>query len=240
MPFDWLADTILRSTPLWRDPAAIREELFSLERLESHARSLAAAQPVAAGPRSGRPLDRRLAENQQRLVAAFKTLGAAAAAREEVTPAAQWLLDNFHLVEEQVREIRRDLPRSYYRQLPKLISGPFDGLPRVFGIAWAFVAHTDSRFEAGALLRFVAAYQAVQPLSIGELWAVAITLRLVLIENLRRIADRLVSSREARLAADQLADRLLGAYGRAPEPAEGVLAAEDTPCLLYTSDAADE
>ncbi len=229
MLFDWWADTILRSTPLWRDPAAIREELFSLERLESHARSLAAAQPVAAGPRSGRPLDRRLAENQQRLVAAFKTLGAAAAAREEVTPAAQWLLDNFHLVEEQVREIRRDLPRSYYRQLPKLISGPFEGLPRVFGIAWAFVAHTDSRFEAGALLRFVGAYQAVQPLSIGELWAVAITLRLVLIENLRRIADRLVGSREARLAADQLADRLLGAYGRAPEPAEGVLAAEDTP-----------
>lgn len=227
MPFDWVADTILRPTPLWRDPAPIREELFSLERLESHARSLAAAQPVAPAPRSGRPLDRRLADNQQRLVAAFQMLGAAAAAGEEVTPAAQWLLDNFHLVEEQVREIRRDLPRSYYRQLPKLISGPFEGLPRVFGIAWAFVAHTDSRFEATGLLRFVGAYQAVQPLSIGELWAVAITLRLVLIENLRRIADRLVSSRESRLAADEMADRLLGAYGQAPEPAEAVLPATE-------------
>lgn len=224
-PFDRFADAVLKSTPVWRDPAPIREELFSLERLENHARSLAAAQPVAPGPRSGRPLNRRLADNQQRLVGAYQTLSAAAAAGEEVTPAAQWLLDNFHVVEEQVREIRRDLPPSYYRQLPKLISGPFEGLPRVFGIAWAFVAHTDSRFEAAALLRFVSAYQAVQPLSIGELWAVAITLRLVLLENLRRIADRLISSRESRQAADALADRVLGAYGRTPEPAETVLVA---------------
>ncbi|MFX8343312.1 hypothetical protein ABTL58_19605, partial [Acinetobacter baumannii] len=82
------------------DPAPIREELFSLERLENHARSLAAAQPVAPGPRSGRPLTRRLADNQQRLVGAYQTLSAAAAAGEEVTPAAQWLLDNFHVVEE--------------------------------------------------------------------------------------------------------------------------------------------
>jgi cyclic beta-1,2-glucan synthetase len=127
-----------------------------------------------------------------------------------VVPAAEWLLDNYHVVEEQIREIRDDLPSSYYRQLPKLIDGPFAGYPRVFGITWAFVAHTDSRFDPEMLCRFVRAYQRVEPLTIGELWAVAITLRIVLVENLRRAAKRIVNSRSARQEADLVADRLLG------------------------------
>ena len=85
-------------------------------------------------------------------------------------------------------------------------------------MAWAFVAHTDSRFDPETLRRFVHAYQQVQPLTIGELWAVAITLRIVLIENLRRLAERIVRGRAAREEADALADRLLGADDRAAEP----------------------
>ena len=82
-----------------------------------------------------------------------------------ITPAAEWLLDNYHLVEQQVREVRTDLPPGYYRQLPKLSDGPLAGYPRVFGLAWAFVAHTDSRFDPEMLTRFVRAYQTVQPLT---------------------------------------------------------------------------
>ena len=125
-------------------------------------------------------------------------------------PAAEWLVDNFHVVDEQIRQIHDDLPRGYYRQLPKLATGPLEGFPRVFGIAWAFVAHTDSRFDFETLSRFVRAYQRVQPLTIGELWAVAITVRIVLVENLRRSAERIVSSREERQEANAVADRLLG------------------------------
>ena len=79
----------------------------------------------------------------------------ATAIREErsITPAAEWLVDNFHVVEEQIREIRDDLPRGFYRQLPKLADGPLQGYPRVFGIAWAFVAHTDSRFDPQMLVQ---------------------------------------------------------------------------------------
>src|SRR6185503_14922286 len=129
-----------------------------------------------------------------------------------------WVLDNFHVVEEQIREIREDLPSGFYRQLPKLAEGPFAGFPRVFGIAWAYVAHTDSRFEPESLRRFVRAYQTVAPLTIGELWAVAITLRIVLVENLRRVAQRIVISRAARQEADLIADRLLGINGQAVDP----------------------
>ncbi len=141
---------------------------------------------------------------------AYRTLAAAAGEGHPISPAAEWLLDNYHLVEEQIREIRQDLPPSFYRLLPKLANGPFDGYPRVLGVAWAFVAHTDSRFDPETLRHFVRAYQRVQPLTIGELWAVAITLRIVLVENLRRAAARIVSSRAARQEADALADRLSG------------------------------
>ena len=210
-------------TAPWDDTAPIRAELFSVERLEDHARSLAAAQTVVPGERSGAQLAKRLAENDAVLVAAYRDIAEAVAAGAAITPAAEWLIDNFHVIERQIREIRADLPAGYYRQLPKLAAGPFARYPRVFGVTWAFVAHTDSLFDPEVLRRYLRAYQEVQPLTIGELWAVAITLRIVLVENLRRIAKRVVDSRSGRGAADVVADRLLGAGERPPEPAAAVL-----------------
>jgi cyclic beta-1,2-glucan synthetase len=201
----------------------IRSELFSIERLEQHAESLAAAQPVTPRPGAGRPLAARLRDNGRVLLAAYRAIGAAIREERAITPAAEWLVDNFHVVEEQIREIHDDLPRGFYRQLPKLADGPLAGYPRVFGLAWAFVAHTDSLFDPETLCRFVRAYQRVQPLTIGELWAVAITLRIVLVENLRRLAERIVRGRAARQEADALADRLLGVGTREAEPIAATL-----------------
>ena len=203
---------------LWDDEDPIRSELFSVERLEQHAESLAANQPISTTPASGRSLVDRLAHNERTLLDAYRRLAKAADQGRPITPAADWLLDNYHLVEQQVREVRTDLPPGYYRQLPKLSSGPLAGYPRVFSVAWAFVAHTDSRFDPEALTRFVRAYQNVQPLSIGELWAVAITLRIVLVENLRRSAVRIMTRRAEREEADAVADRLLGVGDLVADP----------------------
>jgi cyclic beta-1,2-glucan synthetase len=189
----------------------IRSELFSIERLEQHGESLATAQRVTRRPAAGRPLVLRLEDNGRVLLEAYRTIADAISEEQIITPAAEWLVDNFHIVDEQIREIHDDLPGRFYRQLPKLADGPFEGYPRVYGIAWAFVAHTDSRFDLESLSRFVRAYQRIQPLTIGELWAVAITLRIVLIENLRRSAELIVSSREERYHANTIADHLLGA-----------------------------
>jgi cyclic beta-1,2-glucan synthetase len=198
----------------------IRSELFSVERLEQHAVSLAAAQHVTTRPSTGRQLAGRLRENGRVLHEAYSAIAKAVREDRAITPAAEWLIDNFYVAQEQIREIRDDLPRGYYRGLPKLADGPLEGYPRVYGIAWAFVAHTDSRFDPEMLRRFVQAYQHAQPLMIGELWAVAITLRVVLVENLRRSAERIESSRAARQEADALADRLLGVGSRPAEAPE--------------------
>lgn len=209
--------------PPWDDGAAIRSELFSVDRLEEHAKSLAATQVVTPREAKVVSLVRRLADSEAALLAAYYDVVDAINEGAAITPAAEWLVDNFHLVEKQIRAVQADLPPAYYRQLPKLAGGPFAGYPRVFGVAWAFIAHTDSLFDPEVLRRYLRAYQEVQPLTIGELWAVAITLRIVLVENLRRIAQRVVDSRTGRHLADVVADRLLGAGGRLAEPAEAVL-----------------
>ncbi len=201
----------------------IRAELFSAERLEQHGETLAAAQRVTTTPRKARPLLPRVLDNGRVLLESYRAIAQAIREERAIEPAAEWLVDNYHIVDEQVREIRDDLPPGFYRELPKLAEGHLGGYPRVYGLAWAFVAHTDSRFDPEMLRRFVRAYQRVQPLTIGELWAVAITLRVVLVENLRRLAERIVHGRAARQQADAVADRLLGLGGRSTEPAATIL-----------------
>ena len=205
----------------------IRAELFSVERLEQHAESLAGAQRLSPRLRSGRLLTPRLYDNTKVLIETYRAIVRATFEHEQITPAAEWLLDNFHVVDEQIREIKNDLPPGYYRKLPKLVDGPLQGYPRVFGIAWALVAHTDSAFDFQKLTRFVEAYQRVQPLTIGELWAIAITLRITLVENLRRLAEQIVARLAAGQLADKLADRILGTDKSDPEPASKVLQSLD-------------
>ena len=205
----------------------IRAEIFSVERFEQHAESLAAAHRVTTTPRTGHRLLRRVLDNGRVLLESYRTIAAEVRQGRAIEPAAEWLVDNYHIVDEQLREIRDDLPPGFYRELPKLMEGHLEGYPRVFGLAWAFVAHTDSRFDPEILRRFVRAYQRVQPLTIGELWAVAITLRIVLVENLRRLAERIVVGRAARQEADAAADRLLGLGGQPVESVQLALQRSD-------------
>lgn len=199
------------ATP-WQDTAAIRSELFGTERLEHHALTLAMAQTVTDQPaQGGRELARRVSENARFLLGAYKACALNLQEGRAISPAAEWLLDNFHLVEEQFRQVADDLPHDYYRQLPKLSAGPFAGYPRVLGLAWAYVAHTDSLLCSPVLALFVKSYQKVSPLTIGELWAVAITLRIVLIENMRRLAQEITRGSDLRKTADDIVDRIWAA-----------------------------
>jgi cyclic beta-1,2-glucan synthetase len=220
------------ATAGFRVEEPIRAELFGIERLEQHGESLAAAARTTAKPARGRNLLPRVRENGSVLLAAYRNVVEAVAEKREITLAEEWFLDNFYVVDEQLREIRDHLPRSYYRLLPKIAAGHLAGYPRVFGLTWAYVAHTDSRLELETLQRFVRAYQRIQPLSIGELWAVAIHLRVALVENLRRLSEQVIRARRARAKADELADRLLGLSGRPAESTEDVLRGlDDTPLV---------
>jgi cyclic beta-1,2-glucan synthetase len=211
------------------EEAPIRFELFNTERLEQHAVSLAQAQKISA-LKKGRKLIPRVHENALVLLEAYKAVAEAVREQHAITPAAEWLLDNFHVIEEQVSDIHVDLPESYSRELPKLAEGVLAGYPRVYGIAWALVAHTDSRFAPDLLTLFVKAYQNVEPLTLGELWAIPITLRVLLVENLRRLAVSIMRSQNGRRLADEFVDRAeqIVAGSDRPDPPipEGILPAE--------------
>lgn len=197
------------------DEQPVRAEIFSIERLEQYAQTLAAEHKTVT--RKGRAqLLPRLEDNRRKLIASYKNLVEAIRNGRAISPAAEWLVDNFHIVEEQLREIRQDLPRGYYHELPKLATGKLQGYPRIYAVALALIAHTDCRLDTNTLRRFIAAYQTVAPFSIGELWAIAITLRLALAENLRRLALIIIRAREQREEADKLADRLLEVATRQP------------------------
>ncbi len=202
---------------------SIRSELFSMERLEQEAERLAAADRVTIRPCARQHLARRLQDNGRALVDAYRDVETAVREERVITPADQWLVDNFYVAQQQIRQVQDHLPRGFFRALPTLAEGPLEGYPRVFGVAWALVAHTDSRLDRETLVRFVSAYQRVQPLTMSELWAVAVMLRLVLVENLRRSAEQITSGRAACREADTLADRLLGLGGREREPPETAL-----------------
>jgi cyclic beta-1,2-glucan synthetase len=220
-PFRLFARRAAAFSQASQDP--IRSELLSVERLEERAEALARAQRVTPEPREGRPLAPRLRDNAKVLTDAYRNIALSAKAEHPITPAAEWMLDNFHIVEEQVREILDDLPPAFYRRLPKLSEGLLAGYPRVFGIAWDLVGHTDSGFDLERLTHYVTAYQRVQPLTIGELWAIAITLRLVLVENLRRLAEAIVSRHAAYQDANAIADRLVGAGAETADSVDAVL-----------------
>jgi cyclic beta-1,2-glucan synthetase len=189
------------------DEPPLRAELFSSDQMKQHAKALADSHKLSSGRASDRLLT-RLAENEAVLIAARNLLTEAVKARRRIAPAGEWLLDNFYLIEEQIRMARRHLPKGYSRELPRLLNGPSAGLPRVYDIALEIISHGDGRADLESLSSFVAAYQTVTILKLGELWAVPIMLRLALIENLRRVGARIAADRADRNRADSWADQM--------------------------------
>ena len=180
----------------------IRAELLGLERLESYARDLAAACVLAPARPANSPLLAQFVENMRILNRVHEQLTTNG---DLHGIDAEWLVDNFHIIEDSLREVRRDLPPGYDEQLPKLSVPPLLGYPRVYALALALVAHTDSELDETRILRFVRAFQEGAPLTIGELWALPAMLRLVLLENLRRLSEKMIWRWEERRRAERWA-----------------------------------
>ncbi len=204
----------MSSAPLPSHPfvgtALVAGELLPPARLEVLAAALARDHAVRSVPdRAGRTVWNRIGASGLTLVHAIRTISRESRAGHPISPAAEWLIGNGPLLRDNVRELRETLPWRRFSDLPALEAGPFAGSPRILAVAWAWLEHTDTRFDADLFASFLIAYQRERPLSIAELWAAPSALRAVLVENLRRLSDRIVARRSARLAADHLADALL-------------------------------
>ena len=186
----------------------VRAEIFGPERFAMHGHSLALTHDAGPSGPVGASFFPRLRDNIRMLRRAHRYISAQAGTGTDISPAAEWLLDNFHLIEAQLKAVHEGLPRSYFRSLPVLLGEPLAGLPRVYGVAWAFVAHTDSAFDEELLVRFLCAYQDTRELNLAEMWALPTSLRVVLVENLRRLAERLATQKAASELANLCCDRI--------------------------------
>ncbi len=186
----------------------IRSEIFGPERFAQHGRSLGLAQHAVRPRAREATFFPRLRSNIAVLRSAHAYLGALEPGGDDTSPAAEWLLDNFHLIEAQLLAIHDGLPQRYFRSLPVLPDEPLAGLPRIYGVAWAFVAHADSDFDEDLLVRYLVAYQGSRELGLAEMWALPTTLRVVLVENLRRLAERLAAHKAAHALANLVCDRI--------------------------------
>jgi cyclic beta-1,2-glucan synthetase len=194
----------------------LRSELFSADQMELYGGILAASHGLSSS-RGTDQLLARLDDNEKTLFDVCNVLTEAVTADQLLTPAGEWLYDNFYLIEEQIRTARRHLPKSYSRELPLLANGTSADLPRVYDIALQAISHGDGRVDTESLRRFVAAYQAVSNLQLGELWAIPIMLRLALIENLRRVGVHVAAGRLDRNLADSWADEITSVAEKDPK-----------------------
>ncbi|MEP6938730.1 MAG: glucoamylase family protein, partial [Rudaea sp.] len=202
-------DAIAKNPPTWfYEEEPLRAELFSAQQMAQHGEALARAHRIQSG-RIREAVLTRLTLNERVLADTVRLLSDALRADRAITPAGEWLLDNYYLIDENIRTARRHLPKGYSNELPQLAEGSSAGLPRVYDIALEAIAHGDGRVDQASMQRFIAAYQTAAPLALGELWAVPIMLRLALIENLRRVAARVATGRMQRNLANSWADQML-------------------------------
>ncbi len=205
-----------------RTPMPIRLGMGGPEALESEAHSLASyCREAATHPQEG-ALPKRLVQNAHVLAEAHERILEATRRREPLTPDAEWLLDNYYVIDEVLQEVRHDLPRGYYRELPRLARDRLAGHPRVYLLALTLIGHTDSCLEESTITRFVRMFQTVTPLTIGELWALPTMLRVGLIENLRRLAEQMLRTWDEHEYADTWAQQFANDGAAAPplpEPA---------------------
>lgn len=198
------------------DELPLRAELFSSDQMALHAEALAVAHTLANG-RAPDMLLPRLADNERCLIEICERLTASVSAKRRITPAAEWLFDNFYLIEEQIQTARKHLPKGYSQSLPRLSTGPSAGRPRVYGIALEIISHGDGRVDEEVISRFVMAYQGVTVLKLGELWATPIMLRLAVIENLRRVGAWIAAAWRERTLAGTWADSMIEAAQSDPK-----------------------
>lgn len=206
-----------------RDTELLRSELFSIEQLKRHALTLASQHKIDPHPGPDRLLP-RLADNARVLLSAYDIVTAAAKPGQRIVSAEAWLLDNFYLIELQIGLARRHLPRGYSRQLPRLSDGLSAGFPRIYDLALELISHMDGRVDSDNVTHFLAAYQTVEPLKLGELWAFPIMLQLALLENLRRVGLRIARRREEFDSAITWADRMLATCEKDPKHLINLLA----------------
>ncbi len=194
--------------------ARTQKEILSHTQIQEHARRHAGEQEVDLNPSPNTGLLKRIKQTRKWLRQGCVDLSAASRLEQKATPAADWILDNEYILEENVRDVLLNLPRRFFQQLPSLASDPYRGLPCIYDLAKNLVSHLDLRLDRENILAFLDSHQSVRTLTIGELWAIPQMLRIALIESIQSLAFTALADLRDRQLADFWANRLITANRR--------------------------
>jgi len=203
-----------------------KDGMPNLEELKKHAKELANNHTVSEDGKLSRSHFPNIEEDNRVLIKAYKTINEQVKSKQRVVPAAEWLLDNFYMIEEQIKEIQRGLMEGY-KKLPIIKSGSHRGLPRVYAIAEEIVSYTDSDLDEETIINFLREYQSITPLSCVELWAFPFMLKIALIKKVKKTAVYIVESQEQKLEAQKWANKLLSCLENSKEDLHRLIAEHD-------------
>ncbi len=200
----------------YMDEEPLRAGLFSSDQMERFGKTLARNHKLSTKPAKEHLL-KRLADNEIILHEVRKLLTDSIKRKYQITPAGEWLIDNFYLIEEHIRNAKLHFPKGYSKDLPQLSDAGSEGLTRIYDIVLQIISHSDGRIDMESLSGFIRSYQTVTNLQLGELWAIPIMLRLALIENLRRVSARIAIDRVDENLADYWAKKMIDKAEKAPK-----------------------
>ncbi len=192
----------------------LKNEILGPEDTIKHATELAKGHITGKSIKFPNGLVNQLDRNYRQIFNVYITLNRETEESSSVSSAAEWLLDNIYIIEEQVKEIKQILSKRYCFRLPVLKNGEFKGYPRVYVLALDLVAHTDGIINEKSIINFLKAYQSQQPLLMSELWALAIMFRMALIERISKLCEELKVYNQQRNEAKRIAALILDNLGK--------------------------
>ncbi len=168
---------------------------FNINFLKESALSLAKIHKISSSSNNLKPIIPILEDSKQILTETYRTLSKIVKSEKEISPASEWLMDNFYIIQEQIVQIGIDFPKAFQKNIPILAIGEHKGFPRVYEIVLNMLTHTDNVLDSEVLLEYIRSYQEEETLQLGELWAMPIMIRLFLIQILAEKASRILEKK---------------------------------------------
>lgn len=184
----------------------------SRDELEKHALEISHYEAVTKRGNCRRMLVRSLDTSYRKILKGHDYVEREVRNKKELLQASEWLLDNLYIIQREYKDIKSNMPETYYKNLPVMRKGILKGYPRIYYIAVELVSHTDGRVDEELLATFINAYQKNKILTSGELWAFPIMIRIALIQNISKITERIVLVQKARRKGDEIAERIIDAF----------------------------
>ena len=185
---------------------------LSIDEIEIKAEEISKLYTVSKKTNSRKKLMQNLDTSYNSFLNNYKFISSQLETKRDVLSAAQWLLDNLYLIEKEYKDVKHNMPKSYYENMPVIDKGLMRGYPRIYSIALEMVSYSSGIIDEQLIDHFIIGYQKHNLLSTGEIWALPIMLRIALLQYVSSISDSIVAAQKEKNTGESIADSLIDAY----------------------------